>query len=112
MTNPWIALTMLCMGTISSCTPAKDQAEADYADDLDVVILNGRAMDPETDFDAVRNVRVLLTGYTHWLGSNSLGSMDIWSRRPVSNTGKRIGLPGKTFCTTESFTTTTPFTNT
>jgi hypothetical protein len=31
MTNPWIALTMLCMGTISSCTPAKDQAEADYA---------------------------------------------------------------------------------
>ena len=58
MTNPWIALTMLCMGTISSCTPAKDQAEADYADDLDVVILNGRVMDPETDFDAVRNVGV------------------------------------------------------
>jgi len=54
----------------------------------------------------------LAPGMAHWFGSNVLGSMDIWSRRPVANTGKRIGLPGKTFCTTESFTTTTPFTNT
>jgi len=58
MTNQWIALAMLCMGTIFSCTPAKDQAEADYADDLDVVILNGRVIDPETHLDAVQNVGV------------------------------------------------------
>jgi len=51
-------------------------------------------------------------GTAHWLGSNVLGSIDIWSRRPVAKTGKRMGLPGKTFCTSESFTTTTPFTNT
>lgn len=72
MTRPWIALSLLCVGTMASCTPtateqekspgktgeAPAQGQGTIPDDLDVVILNGRVMDPETDFDAVRNVGV------------------------------------------------------
>ncbi len=72
MNRQWIALGLLCVGTITSCTPTateqeKSRAKTDEApaqgqaaipDDLDVVILNGRVIDPETNFDAVRNVGV------------------------------------------------------
>ena len=42
----------LCLATIllTACAPPND--------DYDVVILNGRVMDPETNFDAVRNVGI------------------------------------------------------
>jgi len=42
----------LCLATIllAACAPPNT--------DYDIVILNGRVMDPETNFDAVRNVGV------------------------------------------------------
>ncbi len=45
-----------------SCTPKKDEQSAyqplKASTEFDVVILNGRVMDPETNFDAVRNVGI------------------------------------------------------
>jgi len=37
---------------IAACAPSPD------AQDYDVVILNGRVMDPETEFDGIRNVGI------------------------------------------------------
>jgi hypothetical protein len=46
-------LTVLLLGIYGSFAAVPAQAQ-----DYDVVILNGRVLDPETDFDAVRNVGI------------------------------------------------------
>jgi hypothetical protein len=45
------------IGTVLACGLAGCQAPA-ASDGYDVVILNGRVMDPETEFDAVRNIGI------------------------------------------------------
>ena len=42
----------------SSCQQTAEKKGADSSQEFDVVILNGRVMDPETNFDAVRNVGI------------------------------------------------------
>ena len=42
----------------SSCKQTTDNKGADPIQEFDIVILNGRVMDPETNFDAVRNVGI------------------------------------------------------
>ena len=78
MIRNWIGAIALCLGLVAACTPAtkepepekpapeaaaapaKDESatEATIPEDLDLVILNGRVMDPETELDAVRNVGI------------------------------------------------------
>ena len=65
MTRYWITVVTLSVGSIAACTPAakepaaeKPAAEATIPENLDLVILNGRVMDPETELDAVRNVGI------------------------------------------------------
>ena len=65
MTRYWMTVVTLCVGSIAACTPAakepaaeKPAAEATIPENLDLVILNGRVMDPETELDAVRNVGI------------------------------------------------------
>ena len=65
MTRCWMTVVTLCVGSIAACTPAakeppaeKPAAEATIPENLDLVILNGRVMDPETELDAVRNVGI------------------------------------------------------
>ncbi len=52
--------TLLTLFTIallfSSCNETTSKKGADPNQEFDVVILNGRVMDPETNFDGVRNV--------------------------------------------------------
>ena len=54
--------TLLTLFTIafifSSCNETATKKEADPNQEFDVVILNGRVMDPETNFDGIRNVGV------------------------------------------------------
>ena len=49
------AALLLCLG-LSGCTEGKSKGQG--AADLDLVILGGRVMDPETNFDAVANVGI------------------------------------------------------
>ncbi|HEY5687241.1 MAG TPA: D-glutamate deacylase, partial [Yeosuana sp.] len=42
----------------SSCKETTTEKGADTNQEFDVVILNGRVMDPETNFDGIRNVGV------------------------------------------------------
>ncbi|MBT8465396.1 MAG: D-glutamate deacylase [Deltaproteobacteria bacterium] len=67
MTRYWTALATLCVGSIAACQPAAKQpapdtppakAEAAIPEDLDLVILNGRVMDPESGLDDIRNIGV------------------------------------------------------
>jgi len=65
MTRYWITVVTLYVGSIAACTPAakepaaeKPAAESTIPENLDLVILNGRVMDPETELDAVRNVGI------------------------------------------------------
>ena len=65
MTRYWMTVVTLCVGSIAACTPAAKEppaetpaAEATIPENLDLVILNGRVMDPETELDAVRNVGI------------------------------------------------------
>jgi len=78
MTRYWIAIATLCVGSIAACKPAAEEPAAEepatqaktppakdesatettIPEDLDLVILNGRVMDPETELDAVRNVGI------------------------------------------------------
>ncbi|MFZ1865368.1 MAG: amidohydrolase family protein [Polyangiales bacterium] len=65
MTRYWITVVTLSVASITACTPAakepaaeKPAAEATIPENLDLVILNGRVMDPETELDAVRNVGI------------------------------------------------------
>ena len=44
------ALLVFCIFALTACFAG--------ADNYDIVILNGRVMDPETEFDAVRNVAI------------------------------------------------------
>ena len=58
-----LCLLILSLVLISSCQPSSNETKPEQtkvsADtEFDVVILNGRVMDPETNFDAVRNVGV------------------------------------------------------
>ena len=53
---------ILCMGLFVGCLGVPDESEKakiPTSTEFDIVILNGRVMDPETEFDAVRNVGVL-----------------------------------------------------
>lgn len=61
-----IILTVFTLGLSSmiSCKesvnkPEKETTKISSSTEFDVVILNGRVMDPETEFDAVRNVGIL-----------------------------------------------------
>ena len=45
------------LATAATLALAACQAPAS-SDDFDVVIMNGRVMDPETEFDSVRNVGI------------------------------------------------------
>lgn len=47
----WLTAVVILIGTLAGC-------EATPPDGYDVVILNGHVMDPETNFDAVRNVGI------------------------------------------------------
>jgi N-acyl-D-glutamate deacylase len=75
MNRPHVVLLVSCVIALSGCKPtpdatvdkadaapekgeAKAPAKAAIPGDLDLVILNGRVMDPETKLDAVRNVGV------------------------------------------------------
>ena len=65
MTRYWMTVVTLSVASITACTPAakepaaeKPAAEATIPENLDLVILNGRVMDPETELDAVRNVGI------------------------------------------------------
>ncbi len=65
MTRYWMTVVTLYVGSIAACTPSakepaaeKPAAEAAIPENLDLVILNGRVMDPETELDAVRNVGI------------------------------------------------------
>lgn len=51
-------LVFMAVLTLSSCQQTAEKKAADPSQEFDVVILNGRVMDPETNFDAVRNVGV------------------------------------------------------
>ena len=52
-------LTLLVTVLIfSSCNETASKKAADPNQEFDVVILNGRVMDPETNFDGIRNVGV------------------------------------------------------
>ncbi len=42
----------------TSCQQTATTKEADPNQEFDIVILNGRVMDPETNFDGIRNVGV------------------------------------------------------
>ena len=54
-----IIFTLIITALIfSSCKQTANKTGADPNQEFDVVILNGRVMDPETNFDAVRNVGV------------------------------------------------------
>ena len=66
---PALFVALLALGCQPGAKPAADQAPADtktpapaakspIPDDLDLVITNGRVMDPETKLDAVRNVGI------------------------------------------------------
>ena len=50
----------LCIAalTLSSCEQSAEKKATDPGQEFDVVILNGRVMDPETKFDGVRNVGI------------------------------------------------------
>ena len=50
--NSAIFLAIVVLGFTAGCT------NGDAQESYDLVILNGRVMDPETSFDAVRNVGV------------------------------------------------------
>ncbi|MCO5724116.1 amidohydrolase family protein [Robiginitalea marina] len=54
------ALLTLFISTLifSSCNQTTTEKRADPNQEFDVVILNGRVMDPETNFDGIRNVGV------------------------------------------------------
>ena len=50
---------LFCIVLFIGCTGVADQSEKATIPTetvFDIVILNGRVMDPETEFDAVRNV--------------------------------------------------------
>ncbi|MCA6078953.1 amidohydrolase family protein [Fulvivirga sedimenti] len=54
-----IVLTLFISALIfSSCNQTNTEKAADPNQEFDVVILNGRVMDPETNFDGIRNVGV------------------------------------------------------
>ncbi len=53
MTRYCVAAALSCVLVLVGCKPASEEA---IPEDLDLVILNGRVMDPETKLDAVRNV--------------------------------------------------------
>jgi hypothetical protein len=48
----------VCVTTVVGCSDSSQKQATGPASDYDVVILNGRVMDPETDFDGVRNVGI------------------------------------------------------
>ena len=56
-------LCLMCMALVTGCGGKVEATSAESAvspdTEFDVVILNGRVMDPETNFDGVRNVGVL-----------------------------------------------------
>ena len=63
MTRYCATAALSCILSFVGCTPASQEPvetpnEAAIPEDLDLVILNGRVMDPETKLDAVRNVGV------------------------------------------------------
>ena len=51
----------LCIAvlTLSSCQQTTEKKGVDPSQEFDVVILNGRVMDPETNFDSIQNVGIL-----------------------------------------------------
>lgn len=57
-----LCAVLFALATVYSCTPKTDNQSAfkplNASTEFDVVILNGRVMDPETNFDAVRNVGI------------------------------------------------------
>jgi N-acyl-D-aspartate/D-glutamate deacylase len=53
-----LAWTALTCGILALFVPEKNGAEAAAAESFDVVIANGRVMDPESGLDAVRNVGI------------------------------------------------------
>ncbi|MCO4820787.1 MAG: hypothetical protein KC469_01880, partial [Flavobacteriaceae bacterium] len=55
MKNCYLFIFMLCL--VFSCSE-KTKKELKPSDGYDVVILNGRVMDPETNFDGIRNVGI------------------------------------------------------
>ena len=53
-----ILLLLMALLTLSSCEQTSEKKAVDPNQEYDVVILNGRVIDPETKFDAIRNVGV------------------------------------------------------
>jgi N-acyl-D-aspartate/D-glutamate deacylase len=53
-----LALTVLGCGTLSLWLHARNSSDAAAGETYDLVIANGRVMDPETDLEAVRNVGI------------------------------------------------------
>ena len=59
-----LAILAFSLVFITSCSEttsetAKESTKVATATEFDLVILNGRVMDPETEFDAIRNVGIL-----------------------------------------------------
>jgi len=53
-----LLLLIVTLATVISCTNQEKKDSSNPIDGYDVVILNGRVMDPETKFDGIRNVGI------------------------------------------------------
>ena len=62
-------LLLVVLGWIAACQ-MNDPSSQEY----DLVILNGRVMDPETNFDALRNIGIKDTKIVTITGNESIGS--------------------------------------
>ena len=58
--SPYLALLLMLTLFLYACSPQSNTSQPSHSErqEFDLVILNGRVIDPETNFDGIRNVGI------------------------------------------------------